>query len=225
MVTERCMSFIDANYLRAEGIKEMGEKPRNWRLNGSSLVEWLEQLTSDEDLGTHVRTYWYDAQFEPDHRHADGQQRFFVALRQVEDLDLRLGQIVETRPWFEQGIRDAMSRTADDVGLDVDTLMSAFENHWTFRTRRKQKGVRSLMSVDLMTLCLNDAFDTAVMSVGDRDLLDAIQMVKFRGRRVVLVVPSRYTVTKDLAEVADRVIEMEYQDLETLFSPRPRHGS
>ena len=92
--------------LRAEGARALGENPRNVRLDAEAGRDMVQRARL-RSAGSFLRAYWYDAKFEHGHDHAEGQRRFFTAIGQIPGIQLRLGHIVEHRPWFEQGIRDA----------------------------------------------------------------------------------------------------------------------
>ena len=138
MASSTYTGFIDAGFLRAEGARALGESPRNVRLDAEAVVAWYKDVAY-QGAGTFLRAYWYDARFEQGHDHADGQRRFFAALAQTAGIQLRLGRIVEHRPWFEPGIRDALRRTATGLGLDPSSVMEEFDRNWTFRPERRQK--------------------------------------------------------------------------------------
>ena len=211
--------FIDAGFLRAEGARALGESPRNFRLDAEEVVNWHKRLTRSGD-GRFLRAYWYDAKFDHDHDHSEGQRRFFTAIAQIPGIHLRLGHIVENRPWFEQGIRDALRYTAEGLGLDPLTVMNEFDRHWVFRPERKQKGVDALVALDLVRLASRGVYDTAVLISGDRDLAEALRAAQDHGVQVMIATPDRYSVARELNELADDVIELDEDDLHRML---PRH--
>lgn len=204
--------FVDAGFLRAEGARALGESPRNIRLNAEEVVTWHKDLAY-ERRGRFLRTYWYDGKFEPGHDYADGQRRFFTALGQTAGIQLRLGHIVEQRPWFEQGIRDALRRTAVGLGLEPAVVMEEFDRQWTFRPERRQKGVDTLLALDLVRLAGRRVFETAVVVSGDRDLAEGIRTIQDFGSLVVVATPDRYSLAREVAELADEIIEIDEDDL------------
>lgn len=211
--------FIDAGFLRAEGARALGESPRNFRLDAEEVVDWHKRLALSGD-GRFLRTYWYDAKFGRDHDHSEGQRRFFTAIAQIPGIHLRLGHIVENRPWFEQGIRDAIRYTAEGLGLDPLTMMNEFDRHWVFRPERKQKGVDALVAMDLVRLAARGVYDTAVLISGDRDLAEALRAVQDCGAQVMIATPDRYSVARELNELADDVIELDEDDLHRMLPRR-----
>ena len=219
MVVSSYVGFIDASFLRAEGARTLGEDPRGLRLDAEGVVTWLDGLSYALDQ-SFLRAYWYDARFEPGHDHAEGQRRFFIALGQTPGIQVRLGHIVEYRPWFEPGIREAVRRTAAGVGLDPDVVMNEFDRHWTFRPERRQRGVDTLVATDLVRLASRSIFDTAVLISGDRDLAPVVETVQEYGCRVVIATPDRYCVAREMLERADRVIEIDEEGLHQILPRR-----
>ena len=219
MVTSTYVGFVDAGFLRIEGARALGESPRNVRLDAEAAVEWNKEVAY-RGSGTFLRAYWYDARFEQGHDLADGQRRFFTALGQTPGVQLRLGRIVEHRPWFETGIREALRRSATGLGLDPDSLMDEFDRNWTFRPERRQKGVDTLLALDLVRLAGRGVFDTAVLISGDRDLAEAVRAAQELGSRVVIATPDRYCVAREMTELADMVIEMDEEDLHQILPRR-----
>ena len=219
MVFSSYAGFVDASFLRAEGARALGENPRGLRLDAEAVVTWFDGLSYELDQ-RFLRAYWYDARFEPGHDHAEGQRRFFIALGQTPGVQLRLGHIVEYRPWFEPGIREAIKRTAFGVGVDPQVMMDEFDRHWTFRPERRQKGVDTLVALDLVRLASLKVFDTAVLISGDRDLAAVVQTVQEWGCRVVVATPDRYCVAREMLELADRVIEIEEEGLHMMLPRR-----
>lgn len=219
MMSSTYAGFIDAGFLRAEGARALGESPRNVRLDAEAIVTWYRALAFGSP-GRFLRAYWYDARFEEGHDHAEGQGRFFAALGLTPGIQLRLGHIVEHRPWFEQGIRDAIRRTAVGLGLDPTQVMDEFDRNWTFRPERKQKGVDALVTLDLVRLASRRVFDTAVLISGDRNLAEAVRTVQDLGSQVVIATPDRYSVAREVVKLADHIIEIDEEDLHRILPRR-----
>ncbi len=211
--------FIDTGFLRAEGARALGEKPRGLRLDAEAMVTWFEAFAYELNQ-RFLRAYWYDARFDSGHEYAEGQRRFFIALSQTPGVQLRLGRIIEHRPWFEPGIREAIRRTAVGMNLDADLMMDEFDQHWTFRPERRQKGVDALMAMDMVRLACRQVFDTAVVVSGDRDLAPAVRNVQESGCLVVVATPDRYSVAREVLELADRIIEIDEEGLHSMLPRR-----
>ena len=211
--------FVNAGFLRAEGARALDENPRNVRMDSAAVVSWFQDLTFERDA-RFLRAYWYDARFDSGHELADGQRRFFSALGQTPGIQLRLGHIVEYRPWFEQGIRDALTRTAVALNLDPDRVMEEFDQQWTFRPERRQRGVDTMLCSDIVRLSGRGAFDTAVIFSGDRDLAEAVRSAQELGARVVIATPDRHSVSREMNDLADEILELTEDDLNLMLPER-----
>lgn len=74
--------------------------------------------------------------------------------------------------------------------------------------RRRQKGVDTLIAVDMLVGAFTGLFDIAVLISGDGDFVPVVQEVKRRGVMVVAVSTSK-SLCKDLRTAADRVWELD----------------
>ena len=216
------VGFVNAGFFRAEGARAQDQKPRNLRINSQAVIHWFQELAYEREA-RFLRTYWYDARFERGHVLEEGQRRFFTALTQTPGIQLRLGTIVEHRPWFEPGIREALNRTASALQIEPQDLMDEFDRQWTFRPERRQRGVDVLMCADLIRLACRQAFDTALLCSGDRDLFEAARTAQEYGVRVVIATPDRQSISRELNRLADEIIEFDQDDLRLMLPPRLPH--
>ena len=76
---------------------------------------------------------------------------------------------------------NALRKTALGVGVEPDKLVEEFNKNWTFYPERHQKGVDTLITLDMIRLASRSAFDVAVLIAGDRDLAEAIRTVQDYG--------------------------------------------
>jgi uncharacterized LabA/DUF88 family protein len=106
------------------------------------------------------------------------------------------------------------------VDVDADKLLAEFARHWSFRPERQQKGVDTLIALDLVRLAGRAAFDTAILIAGHRDLAEAVRATQDFGRRVVVATPSRRSVARELAQLADEIIDLDAADVRAMLSPR-----
>ena len=211
--------FVNAGFLRAEGARALDENPRNRRIDGEAVARWFQSLAFDRGA-RFLRAYWYDARFDHSHELAEGQRRFFSALSQTAGIHLRLGQIVEFRPWYEQGIRDALARTANELNLEPDELMDEFDHQWSFRPERRQRGIEALIAADMVRLAARGTYDTAVICFGDRDLQEAVRSAQELGARIVIATPNRHSVARELNDLADEILELSGDDLDEMLPER-----
>lgn len=219
--------FVDAGFLQAEGARKLKIKRGEARLDALGVVEWFKKLreNSDDAISSarhaeFLRAYWYDGAFSPGHEGYKKQSRYFDALAATAGVQMRLGNISEQRPSYEPELRVALKRTAGALGIDEREFFEEFDQHWEFRRERKQKGVDTLIALDMVRFASQKAFNTAVLISGDQDLAGAVQTTQDMGRRVVIVTPNEGSVSKDLKKLADAVIGISQKDLKTMVVKR-----
>lgn len=214
--------FVDAGYLRAEGAKAIGKRAREIRLDARGVVEWLRGMDRRRDIvvGEFLRAYWYDGAFHPSHKEYDGQRRYFDAIGHTPGVQLRLGHIAERPSRIERPIRRELRRTAEGFGIDPDDFLSEFDRRWTFYPDRQQKGVDTLIALDMVRLAGRSAFSAAVLIAGDRDLAEVVRTVQDFGIRAIIATPNRQSVAAELAQLADGVIEIQEDDCRKMLTDR-----
>ena len=219
---ETYAGFIDASFLRSEGAKALGQPPMAVRPDASFVVSWFRDLAGRSFLGqTFLRAYWYDSAFDPSHSNYVGQRSFFDAIALTPGLQLRLGHIAEGPSPLEQPIRRALESTAVGLGLEPEQLLSEFDRHWTFRPNRQQKGVDTLIALDMVRLAGRSFCETMVLVAGDRDLAQAVRTSQDFGIRVLVATPKRASVAREVAQLADEVIDIAEADISRMLTPRP----
>ena len=135
---------------------------------------------------------------------------------------VRLGHIQERQNRYRTGVERALERTAADVGCEPETLLAAFARHWEWRPVREQKGVDTLMALDMVRLAQRGAFSTAILVSGDRDLAEAVRTAQDEGISVVLATPEnrpRTAAASELRQVADVHHLIDDATLQTLVRP------
>ena len=212
--------FVDAGYLRAEGAKAMGKRAREIRLDARGVVEWLRGMDNSIVGGEFLRAYWYDGAFHPSHKEYDGQRRYFDAIGHTPGVQLRLGHIAERPSRIAAPIRQQLRKTAEGLGIDPDDLLSEFDRRWTFYPDRQQKGVDTLIALDMVRLAGRSAFSAAVLIAGDRDLAEVVRTVQDFGIRAIIATPNRQSVAAELAQLADGVIEIQEDDCRKMLTAR-----
>ncbi len=219
---ETCVGFVDVGFLRASGADAMRQNRSSVRPNGTAVVDWFHRFV-DAELDGHkfLRAYWYDGAFDPSHSEYAGQRAFFDAIARTPGIQLRLGQIVERPHQSERQIREALQRTVVDLGLEPPLLLGAFTRHWTFRPVRQQKGVDTLIALDMVRLAQRPAYSTAVLIAGDRDLAESIRTVQDYGARVLIATPRRQSVAQELVQLADGIVDIAEDDLLRMLPLRP----
>ena len=205
--------FVDAGYLIAEGARVVGRKRNYVRPSASSIVEWLSCQVPGE---TFLRAYWYDGAYAPSHREFENQRRYFDAIAYTPGVQLRLGHLVERQYKLEEPIRKALRTTANGLGVAPDELVAEFDKNWTFYPERQQKGVDTLITLDMVRLASRSAFGTAIVIAGDRDLAEVVRTVQDYGVRVLIATPNRASV---VVQLADGVLDIDVEDVEDVDRP------
>ena len=85
----------------------------------------------------------------------------------------------------------------------------------------QQKGVDTLLALDLVRLAGRSVFTTAVLIINDRDFSEAIRAAQDFGVRVLIATPNRHRVASELTQLADGLIVIPPQVLEKMLPPPP----
>jgi uncharacterized LabA/DUF88 family protein len=151
---ERSAVFIDGGYLSYVLLDEFDNKKIDF--------EKLSKKIADGD--NLLRTYYYNCepwQSSPptpeESRKFAGAQRFYSALRNLPNFEVRLGRLAY------RGIRDDGSPILDQKGVDIH------------------------LAVDLLRLSYNKAITKAYLITNDSDFIPAIKDSKDSGVQIVLV--------------------------------------
>ena len=223
-MSETYAGFIDASFLRAEGAKSIGQSPKSVRPDASAVVSWFRTLARRGSLNqTFLRAYWYDSAFDPSHSGYAGQRSFFDAIALTPGLQLRLGHIAEVPSPIEQPIRRALESTAIGLEMDPAELLAEFDRRWTFRPSRQQKGVDTLIALDMVRLAGRLVCGTMVLVAGDRDFAEVIRTSQDFGTRVLVATPKRTSVSREVAQLADDVIDITEGEIGKMLVPRPTY--
>ena len=78
------------------------------------------------------------------------------------------------------------------------------------KRKARQKGVDTLIAVDMLVGAFSGLFDVAVLVAGDADFIPVVEEVRRRGAMVAVAGVST-SVSGDLRRVADRYIELDSQ--------------
>ena len=216
-MAEAYAAFVDVGFLRAEGARSLGWNARETRPHAQGLVDWLRHAAFD---ATFLRANWYDGAFAPEHPEAPGQRKFFDAIAQTPGIQLRLGHISERGDSRDNAIVKALDATGLALGLPAGAIRAEFERHFSFRPLRQQKGVDTLLALDLVRLAGRAVCSTAVLVAGDRDLAEAVRAAQDFGVRVIVATPRRSSVARELAQLADEIVEISADKLEGMLQQR-----
>ena len=217
--------FVDAGFLKAEGAKILERKPSQVYFDAGQIVQWVRGLYAPHVTPLAVtsrllRVYWYDGAFAPSHPRYQDQHSFHDAIANVPGIQLRLGQMVERPSKLKAPIQSALKSTANGLGIDPKRLLCEFNNHWKFYSSSQQKGVDTLMTLDMVRLASRGAFETAIVVTGDRDLAEVVRTVQDYGIRVQIATPNKKSVARELLQIADGVREIEIAELKKMLPDR-----
>lgn len=207
--SSRYAVFIDVGYLRAEGqqfFSNLMSKMRI-RMNTIEIADWCRSIE-----GHLFKAFWYDGAYPKGHKSAELQQKTLSELKQIPNFELRLGRIVESRPKYEP-LRDAITVAASDLGWDPNQLINKLEKNGTFKSEYKQKGVDTLLVLDLVMLAQQRDIDAAVLITGDGDFTEAVRIAQNLGTRVSIATPNRRSVNRELSKLADNIIDLDQDTL------------
>ncbi len=214
--------FVDAAYLIREGARSISKRSRDVRPDASAVSGWFQWLPSSRwVLRDFLRIYWYDGAFDPSHSMYARQRLYFDAIAHIPRIQLRLGHVVEHRSKLEGPIRNALRSTANGLGITPDELISEFDKNWKFYPDRQQKGVDTLITLDMVRLASRSAFEVAIVISGDRDLAEVIRTVQDYGIRVLIATPNRASVASEVLQLADDVIDITEDDIRKMLPDRP----
>ena len=225
-MTDTYAGFLDAGFLRAEGAKVLKSKPNDVRLNASFIVEWFHQLRTNGEVpyfsGSNLlRVYWYDGAYDPTHAKFESQRPYHDAIAYTPGVQLRLGQVVERPTKWKKPIYNALENTAKGLGLEPNRLIHEFEKNWKFYPTAQQKGVDTLIALDMVRLASRSAFGTAILISGDRDLAEVVRTVQDYGITVIIATPNRKSVAAEVLQIADGIVEIDSRDVRRMLLDRP----
>jgi uncharacterized LabA/DUF88 family protein len=212
-VTATLAGFVDVGFVRAALGGLRGVHAGGVRVNAAAVTALITRIAAESGDGV-LRTYWYDGCLPPSDPRYTSQRRYLDAVARVPGVRLRLGDLVERTPPWQARLLAALDR----LGVDRADLDKVFPLH----PELVQKGVDTLMAVDLVTLAYRNAVRTVCMITGDRDLEPALSVVANLGCRIVLVtLPGKGTSTA-VRGLADEVVALGVDDLRALdFTARP----
>lgn len=173
------MIFIDGGYLR----KHLKELFGNDDVNFQGLVSYLrDNGRLDARFAAHViRNYYYDGIAS----RKDAESNFDGTDKGLEVLDWASQMIQEKEEKQEKYVNKIKNLELFEVRLGRHVLSTSggIENrkNWSWR----QKGVDSLIAIDMITKAFEGQFNTAILLAGDADFIEIVNTVKNLGANVV----------------------------------------
>lgn len=171
--------FIDGGYLRTNFKNLFGDD----NINYSGLAKFLkDHAFTDRNFANHlIRVYFYDAI-------ANIKDTDTMKTETPEEILIRdfATQMIDTKEQEQdEYVKKIKSLELFDVRLGRLVLSTAGgsknKDNWVFR----QKGVDSLVVLDMITKAFEGQFNTAVLLAGDSDFLDIVNAVKHLGPNVI----------------------------------------
>jgi uncharacterized LabA/DUF88 family protein len=207
------MAFVDARGLQHALVKAAGVSARQHRVDVGALRNWLRD-GADGHVAPRAcrRILYYDAAFDAGHPNAEGQQRFFHALRRIEQVQLRLGHLSLITPDWHDELRAALAA--------LEIPVERFEQLMPLQPSLRQKGVDVLLALDLARLAERGRVSRAVILAADSDFVPALEIASEAGVLLTLAVPSGTQPAQRLLALADDTIEIHAQTALTLLRSR-----
>jgi uncharacterized LabA/DUF88 family protein len=113
------------------------------------------------------------------------------------------------QPSWQTPLKHALTKS----GVDL----AEFSRHFKFRDERRQKGVDTLLTLDLVSLAQRAAYDRAILIAGDRDFAEPVRLAQDEGRRIYLWVPRDEAIAPELRALADDVRVLDESELRRLL--------
>jgi uncharacterized LabA/DUF88 family protein len=181
---------MDGGYVRAISKEMLGFLPNPQRL-GKGMVE-----------SSQVQTWAYDPT-----RHPNGLLARITYYDALPNPDADPQSNTEVEEFWRTIER------LDDVHLGFGELRG-------LKRKVRQKGVDTLIAVDMVAGAFSQLFDIAVLVAGDADFVPVVEEVKRRGVMVAIAGHANST-SSELRAVADRFIEIEQKSywLEAMRTP------
>ena len=218
---ESYIGFVDVGFLHAVGANVLGQRRGSINSDAATTARWLRDLSGEHIVGqSFLRAYWYDGAFDPSHRDYRGQRTYFNGIAATPGIQLRLGHVAERPNQLAEPIRRAIADAAKEIGSEPSRLLEAFDRLWTFRPERQQKGVDTLIALDIVRLASRSVYSTAVLIAGDRDLAEAIRTAQDHGVRIIIATPDRQSVAQEVSQLDDDIIDIPASDVRSMFRPR-----
>ncbi|GAB2962411.1 hypothetical protein GCM10027203_79740 [Nonomuraea fastidiosa] len=166
-------------------------------IEGEELVSWFSMSAARMGCGL-LRCYWYDGVYPEGAPLRHRQRAELDKLEECPGIQLRLGHLQAVPFEHKEQLRSA-ARAAE---VDYSHLMS----HFKLETRYAQKGVDTLMVLDMLRFVQQGMTKRIILVAGDRDLAEVVREVQNMGATVLLAYPKGAPVAGELASLADERI-------------------
>lgn len=125
-----------------------------------------------------IRVYYYDAIPEKNDPNYQAQYNKIKSIQYNNDFDIRLGKSIKIK------------------------------NHKNKNSEYRQKGVDTLIAIDMLTKAYQNHYDIAILIIGDEDVREVVNAVKDTGKKVFGIYFDKH-ISNDLEDSFDRRIKLE----------------
>lgn len=195
---DNVMGLIDAGFLREAGARALKIRLEELDFQPDVIVDWMERCAVRLNA-RFLRCYWYDATVTPGNSSMYVEQR--RNLDRIEDtpgMQIRLGSLIERpQPW-----ESAVRRVAKEYNVDPKEFISRMG----VQKQYEQKGVDTLLVMDLVRFAQQHTYDYTILVSGDRDLAEAIRAAQGFGRSVLVAAPVETRISPEIGRLADEVL-------------------
>ena len=160
----RVMIFIDGGYLR-KAISEISDSEINYGKLAEILTVHTQRGDSKSQL---IRAYYYDA--------VPIMKEKMTLPSDMKDQDTVLYEMSTKAEEQDKYLEKIKMNDLFDVRLG--------ELVWSEPGKYRQKGVDSLIAIDMITKAYQNQYDEAVLVAGDSDFIEIVKAVKTVGPRV-----------------------------------------
>ena len=206
------VGLVDAGFLRKSLGMHFGQSIELPDIDAEAVVRWFQTAGRRVRPGL-LRTYWYDAQFHSSHHLHRTRQAEFDKLTSVPMLQLRLGKLESRSTAWHSPIKRALRR------CNVD--MEEFKKHFEFRDSYEQKGVDTLLVLDIVRFAQSDMYSSVILMAGDADFAESVRVVQDMGKEVIVAHPKGAGIAPSLLRLADETVEIGDTELRKMLTSKP----
>lgn len=123
-------------------------------------------------------------------------------------IEILVGDRKLVRPYYYDASKNepAQNRFFDKLRL-IGYEVKELKLRQYGKSKPFQKGVDVALVTDLLTFAFKDNYDTAILCSGDKDYINAVEVIKDEGKRVE-VAGFDHSVARELKLVADRFVSL-----------------
>ena len=186
------MIFIDAGFLKTNiGLED--DESISYEKFSNHLAKY--SVSGERREPNLIRTFYYDGR--PDIKDVDS----------VED---------ENKEAVRKKIEKALKKYEDNLEKIQDCDKLDIKHGHLIISKKdssRQKGVDTLIAIDMITKAYENQYDYAILVAGDADFIPIVNAVKHAGPIVVLAYPRETTYSKELSHTVDRRLPLSKDDL------------